>query len=329
MRRRDFIKGISGSAVSLPFSARAQQQPAMPVIGFLGSATSQSYAIRLRAFRQGLKETGYVEGQNVEIDYRWAEGQNNRLPALAAQLVQRRVTVLVAGGGTPTAVAAKAATATIPVDFAVATDPVAIGLVASLDRPGGNVTGVTNMNVEIGPKRLELLHELLPSVTLVAVLVNPANPVLAEPFVRGLEGPAGRLGLQLHVLNASTKDDIDTAFAELVQLRASALVIMPDVFFNSHVAQIATLAISHKVPTIYQYRPFVEAGGLISYGSDEPEYYRLVGIQAGKILRGEKPTDLPVVRSTKVELLINLKTAKALGLTVPLPLVGRADDVIE
>ena len=216
------------------------------------------------------------------------QGQNNRLPALAAQLVQRRVTVIVAGGGTPTAVAAKAATATIPVVFAVAVDPVAVGLVASLDRPGGNVTGVTNMNVEIGPKRLELLHELLPSVTIVAVLVNPANPVLAEPFVRGLQGAAGGLGLQLHVLNASTERDIDTAFAELVQLRAGALVIMPDVFFNTHLPKIATLAISHKVPAVYQYRPFVEAGGLISYGSDEPEYYRLVGIQAGKISQRRK-----------------------------------------
>ena len=328
MRRRDFIKFAGGVAAAWPLVARAQQ-PTMPVIGFLGSATPQSYATRLRAFRQGLKEAGYVEGQNVEIDYRWAEGQNNRLPALAAQLVQRHVAVLVAGGGTPTAIAAKAATATIPVDFAIAADPVAVGLVASLDRPGGNVTGVANMNAEIGPKRLELLHELLPSVTLVAVLTNPANPVLAEPFVRGLQGAAGGLGLRLHVLNARTERDIDTAFAELVQLRAGALVLMPDVFFNSHVAQIATLAIRHKVPTIYQYRPFVEAGGLISYGTNEPEYYRLVGIQAGKILKGEKPAELPVVRSTKVELLINLTTAKALGITIPLPLQGRADDVIE
>ena len=328
MRRRDFIKFAGGVAAAWPLVARAQQ-PTMPVIGFLGSATPQSYATRLRAFRQGLKEAGYVEGQNVEIDYRWAEGQNNRLPALAAQLAQRHVAVLVAGGGTPAAIAAKAATATIPVDFAIAADPVAVGLVASLDRPGGNVTGVANMNAEIGPKRLELLHELLPSVTLVAVLTNPANPVLAEPFVRGLQGAAGGLGLRLHVLNARTERDIDTAFAELVQLRAGALVLMPDVFFNSHVAQIATLAIRHKVPTIYQYRPFVEAGGLISYGTNEPEYYRLVGIQAGKILKGEKPAELPVVRSTKVELLINLTTAKALGITIPLPLQGRADDVIE
>ena len=312
MRRRDFIKAIVGAVAAWPLVARAQQTE-MPVIGFLGSATPQSYEMRLGAFRQGLKEIGYVEGQNVEIDYRWAEGQNDRLPILAAQLAQRRLAVLVAGGGTPTAMAAKSATATIQVDFAVAIDPVAVGLVASLDKPGGNVTGVTNMNEEIGPKRLELLHELLPLVTLVAVFVNPANPVLAGPFVRDLQGAAGRLGLQLHFLNASTERDIDTAFADLVQLQAGALVIMPDVFFNSHVAQIAALAISHKVPTIYQYRPFVEAGGLISYGSDELEYYRWVGIQAEKILKGEKPAELPVVRSTKVELIINLKTAKALG----------------
>ena len=328
MRRRDFIKAIVGAVVAWPLVARAQQTE-MPVIGFLGSATPQSYEMRLGAFRQGLKEIGYVEGQNVEIDYRWAEGQNNRLPILAAQLVQRRVAVLVAGGGTPTAMAAKGATATIPVDFAIAADPVAVGLVASLDKPGGNLTGVTNMNEEIGPKRLELLHELLPLVTLVAVFVNPANPVLAGPFVRDLQGAADRLGLQLHVLNANTERDIDTAFADLVQLRAGALVVMPDVFFNSHVVQIAALAISHKVPTIYQYRPFVEAGGLISYGSDELEYYRWVGIQAGKILKGEKPAELPVVRSTKVELIINLKTAKALGITIPLPLQGRADNMIE
>ncbi len=239
------------------------------------------------------------------------------------------MSVIVAGGGTPTAEAAKAATTTIPVDFAVAVDPVAAGLVASLDRPGGNITGVTNLNEEIGPKRLELLRELLPSIILVGVLVNPANPVLAEPFVRDLQTAAGKLGLRLHVLNASTEPDIDAAFAELVQLRAGALVIMPDVFFNSHVEKLAALAIRDAVPTIYQYRPFVVVGGLISYGTDEQEYYRLVGIQAGKILKGEKPAELPVVRSTKVELIINLKTAKALGITIPLPLQGRADDIIE
>jgi ABC-type uncharacterized transport system substrate-binding protein len=276
-----------------------------------------------------LKEAGYVEGQNVAIEYRWAEDQNNRLPVLAAELVHRQVNVIVAGGGTPTAVAAKAATATTPIVFEVATDPVKIGFVASLDRPGGNLTGVANLNVEVGPKRLELLHELLPSVTVIAVLVNPANPALSEPFVRSLQAAAHRLGLELHVLNASIDRDFDKVFAELIELRAGALVIGPDVFFNSHIEQIAALAIRHGVPAIYQYRPFVEAGGLLSYGSDETETFHLVGVYAGRVLKGEKPADLPVQQSTKVELIVNLKTAKALGLTIPPALVARADEVIE
>jgi putative ABC transport system substrate-binding protein len=327
MRRREIITLLGGAAV-WPLAARAQQ-PALPVVGFLGSASPDSYAIRLHAFRQGLKEAGYVEGQSVAIEYRWAEAQNNRLPALAADLVHRQVNVIVAGGGTPSAVAAKAATIAIPIVFAVATDPVKIGFVASLDKPGGNLTGVANLNVEVGPKRLELLHELLPSVTVVAVLVNPANPALFEPFVRSLQTAASGLRLDLHVVNASTERDLDTVFAALVQLRAGALVIGPDNFFNSHIEQIAALAIGHAVPAVYQYRPFVEAGGLLSYGSDEAETYRQVGIYAGRILKGEKPADLPIVQSTKVELIINLKTAKALGLTVPLSLLGRADEVIE
>jgi putative tryptophan/tyrosine transport system substrate-binding protein len=328
MRRRKFIALLGGAVVTWPIAGRAQQ-PAMPVVGFLSTASPDSYAIRLRAFRQGLKDAGYVEGQNVTIEYRWAEGQNDRLPALAADLVHRQVDAIVAGGGTPSAVAAKAATAAIPIVFEVATDPVKIGFVARLDKPGGNLTGVANLNVEIGPKRLELMHELLPSVTVIAVLVNPANPALFEPFVRSLQTAASGLGLELHVLNASTERDFDTAFAALVQLRAGALVIGPDTFFNSHIEQIAALAIGHAVPAVYQYRPFVEAGGLLSYGSDEAETYHQVGIYAGRILKGEKPADLPVVQSTKVELIINLKTAKALGLTIPLPLLGRADEVIE
>jgi putative ABC transport system substrate-binding protein len=328
MRRRDFITLLGGAAFVWPLAARAQQ-PAIPVVGFLSTASPDSYAIRLRAFRQGLKDAGYVEGQNVAIEYRWAEGQNNRLPVLAAELVHRQVDLIVAGGGTPSAVAAKAATAAIPIVFEVATDPVKIGFVARLDKPGGNLTGVANLNVEIGPKRLELMHELLPSVTVVAVLVNPANPALFEPFVRSLQTAASGLRLDLHVVNASTERDLDTVFAALVQLRAGALVIGPDNFFNSHIEQIAALAIGHAVPAVYQYRPFVEAGGLLSYGSDEAETYRQVGIYAGRILKGEKPADLPVVQSTKVELIINLKTAKALGLTIPLPLLGRADEVIE
>jgi putative ABC transport system substrate-binding protein len=328
MRRRDFITLFGGSALAWPLAARAQQ-PAIPVVGFLSTASPDSYAIRLRAFRQGLKDAGYVEGQNVTIEYRWAEGQNDRLPALAADLVHRQVDAIVAGGGTPSAVAAKAATAAIPIVFEVATDPVKIGFVARLDKPGGNLTGVANLNVEIGPKRLELMHELLPSVTVIAVLVNPANPALFEPFVRSLQTAASGLGLELHILNASTERELDTVFATLVQLKAGALVIGPDVFFNSHIEQIAALAIGHAVPAVYQYRPFVDAGGLLSYGSDEAETYHQVGIYAGRILKGEKPADLPVVQSTKVELIINLKTAKALGLAIPLPLLGRADEVIE
>jgi putative ABC transport system substrate-binding protein len=328
MKRRDFITLLGGASVAWPLAARAQQA-AMPVVGFLSSTSPDSYAIRLRAFRQGLKEAGYVEGQNLAIEYRWAEGQNNRLPVLAAELVHRQVDVIVAGGGTPCAVAAKAATGTIPIIVEVAVDPVAIGFVASLDKPGGNITGVTNLNVEIGPKRLELMHELLPSVTVIGVLVNPANPALFEPFVQSLEAAANRLGLELHVLNASTDRDFDPVFAALVQLKAGALVIGPDVFFNSHIEQIAALAFGHALPAVYQYRPFVEAGGLLSYGSDETETYHLVGAYTGRILKGEKPANLPVVQSTKVELIINLKTAKAFGLTIPLTLLGRADEVIE
>jgi putative ABC transport system substrate-binding protein len=328
MRRREFISLIGGAAAAWPLAAHAQQ-PATPVIGFLSSASPNLYVVRLRAFRQGLKESGYVEGQNVAIEYRWAEGQNNRLPALATELARRPVTVLVAGGGTPTAVAVKAATTTVPIVFAVAVDPVKAGLVASLIRPGGNMTGVTNLGVEVGPKRLELLRELFPTATTIAVLVNPANPALAEPFVRALLPVASTFGVQLHVLNASSDRDLDTVFATVGQLRASALLIMPDVFFTTRAEQLAARSLRYAVPAIYEYRPFTAAGGLVSYGSDEVEYYRLVGIYAGKILKGEKPANLPVVQSTKVELIINLKTAKALGLNVPQPLVGRADEVIE
>jgi putative ABC transport system substrate-binding protein len=328
MRRREFITLLGSVAAVWPFAAHAQQ-PAMPLIGFLGTASADQYAVRLRAFRQGLKETGYVEGQNVAIEYRWADGHNDRLPVFAAELVRRQVDVFVAGGGTPSAIAAKAATVNIPIIFELAIDPVANGLVASLDKPGGNATGVANLNVEVGPKRLELLHELLPLVTVVAVLVNPANPALSEPFVRILQAAAPRLGLELHVLHASTERDFDTVFAALIQLRAGALVIGPDVFFNSHIEQVAALTIRHAMPTIYQYRPFVEAGGLLSYGSDETETYHLVGVYAGRVLKGEKPADLPVQQSTKVQLIVNLKTAKALDLTVPPALLARADEVIE
>jgi putative tryptophan/tyrosine transport system substrate-binding protein len=328
MQRREFITLLGGAAAAWPLAVRAQQ-PTMPVVGFLGSASPDQYAIRMRAFRQGLKEAGYVEGQNVAIEYRWAEGQNNRLPVLAAELVQRQVAVIVAGGGTASAVAAKAATATMPIVFAVAVDPVKIGLVLSLNRPGGNLTGITDLNAEVGPKRLELLRELIPTATIIALLVNPTNPILAETFTRALKAAASTLGLQLHVLQASTERDFDPVFAALVQLRADALVIMPDNFFNARSEQLAALTLRHAVPAIFEYRPFVAAGGLISYGSNEMEYYRLLGAYTGRVLKGEKPADLPVVQSTKVELIINLKTAKTLGITVPLPLSGRADEMIE
>ncbi len=328
MRRRDFITLLCAAAAAWPLAPRAQQ-PGMPVIGFLGSTSPEVYAVRLRAFGQGLKEEGYIEGQNVAIEYRWAEGHNDRLPMLAAELVRRRVTMIAAGGGTPSAVAAKAATATIPIAFEVAVDPVEVGLVASLNRPGGNVTGVTNMNVEVALKRLELLRELIPTATNVVVLVNPTNPALTEQFLRDLQTAAPHLGVQLHVLHASTERDFDRVFSTLGQLRADALVIGPDQLFSFTAERLAALALRHAIPAIYLYRPFVRAGGLMSYGADETESHRLFGICAGKILHGEKPGDLPVQRSTKVELIINLKTAKALGLTVPLSLLGRADEVIE
>jgi putative ABC transport system substrate-binding protein len=326
MKRRQFITVLGGAAV-WPLAARAQQS-AMPVIGFLGSASAGPYARMMAAFRQGLNETGYVEGRNVAIEYRWAEGQNDRLPALAADLVRRQVTV-IATTGTPETLAAKAATATIPIVFQVGIEPVQVGLVASLSRPGGNLTGVTNLNVEVGPKRLELLKELVPTATLMALLVNPTSPILTESTTKDALAAARTLGVQLHVLHASTERDIDDAFAALVQLRAGALVIGSDVFFNSRREQLAALALRHAVPAIFQYREFAVAGGLMSYGANFTESYRQVGVYTGRVLKGEKPSDLPVHQSTKVELIINLKTAKALGITLPLTLLGRADEVIE
>ncbi len=327
MKRREFI-ALLGGAIAIWQLAAYAQQSAMPVIGFLSSTSPEVYAVRLRAFGQGLKEEGYIEGQNVAVEYRWAGDHDDRLPALAAELVHRQVTVIVASG-TSSVVVAKAATATIPIVFGVAVDPVEVGLVSSLNRPGGNLTGVTNLNFEVAPKRLELLRELMPTATTVGVLVNPTRPALTEQFMRDLQAAAPGLGMQLHILHASTEGDLDTAFAALGQLRADALVIAPDSFFYAHLEQLGALALRHAMPAIHVYHHFVRAGGLMSYGSSETEYYRLVGVYAGKILKGEKPGDLPVQRSTKVELIINLKTAKALGLTVPLSLLGRADEVIE
>ena len=325
LRRRQFIILLGGAAAAWPLAARAQQ-PAMPVIGFLNSASPDGYAPMVAAFRQGLKETGYIEGQNVAIEYRWAGGQYDRVPALAAELVRRQVAVIVANS--PGVQAVKAAITTIPIVFTTASDPVQIGLVASLSRPGGNVTGVTQLYVEVMPKRLELAHELVPTATIIAALVNPTHPN-AETIARDLQAAARILGVQLHVLHASTERDLDTVFATLAQLRAGALVIGTDALFNSRSEQLAVLTLRHEVPAIYQFREFVLSGGLASFGTTVVDTYRRLGVYTGRILKGEKPADLPVQQATKLDLIINMKTAKALGITVPLPLVGRADEVIE
>jgi putative tryptophan/tyrosine transport system substrate-binding protein len=324
MRRRKFITLIGGTAAAWPLAARAQQR-AMPVIGFLSSTSSQAYATRLPAFAQGLKEEGYIEGKNVATEYRWATGHDDQLRVLAAELVHRPVTV-IAAGGSPASVAAKAATATIPIVFETASDPVTLGLVASLNRPGGNLTGVTNLNVEVAQKRLELLRELLPAATIVAVLVDPSAPTITEQFIRDLQATAPAIGMQLHVLHASTDRDLDTVFAAL---RADALVVGPYLSFQTRMEQLVALSLRHAVPAIFTLRKYVAAGGLMSYGANEAEIYRLVGIYTGKILKGANAGDLPVQRATKVELTINLKTAKALGIAVPLALSGRADELIE
>ena len=327
MRRREFIT-LLGGAAAWPLAARAQQS-GMPVIGLLGSATPDWYANRLRAFREGLGETGYVEGRNVTIDYRWAEGQYARFPELAADLVRRGVNVIAVPGSGTGALAAKAATTTIPIVFRIAADPVEVGLVASLARPGGSLTGVTTLGVEVGPKQLALLHEVVPAATVFALLVNPTNPALAETQSRVLPAAARSLGLSLHVLNASTDRDFDAVFASLAELRAGALVIGVDAFFNSRSDRLAALAARHAVPTVSAYQEFTAAGGLMSYGGSIVASSRQAGVYAGRILKGEKPADLPVMQSTKVNLIINLRTAKTLGLNVPITLQAAADEVIE
>ena len=326
MRRREFVT-LLGGAAAWPLAAYAQQV-AMPLVGFLNAASPQPYARMLSAFLKGLGETGYIEDHNVKIEYRWAKGDVNLLPALAADLVHRKAAV-IAATGTPAALAAKAATATIPIVFETGSDPIQLGLIASLSRPGGNVTGITQLGVEVAPKRLEVLNELVPTAKIIALLIDPTDPV-SEKTRQGVQAAAQRLGLELHVLNVSTERDLDTVFAKLVPLRAGGLVISGGQFFNSRGKELASRALQHAVPTIFPYRDVAaDAGGLMSYGASLTDAYRLAGIYTGRVLKGENPADLPVQQATKVELIINLETAKTLGITVPLPLIGRADEIIE
>jgi len=326
MKRREFVT-LLGGAAAWPLAAYAQQA-AMPLIGFLNAASPQPYARMLSAFLKGLGERGYIEDHNVKIEYRWAKGDVNLLPALAADLVHRKAAV-IAATGTPAALAAKAATATIPIVFETGSDPIQLGLIASLSRPGGNVTGITQLGVEVAPKRLEVLNELVPMAKIIALLIDPTDPV-SEKTRQGVQAAAQRLGLELHVLNVSTERDLDTVFAKLVPLRAGGLVISGGQFFNSRGKELASRALQHAVPTIFPYRDVAaDAGGLMSYGASLTDAYRLAGIYTGRVLKGENPADLPVQQATKVELIINLETAKTLGITVPLPLIGRADEIIE
>jgi putative tryptophan/tyrosine transport system substrate-binding protein len=327
MKRREFITLLGGAVVVAWSPATRAQQPAMPVIGFLNGASPDGYARMVAAFRQGLKETGYVEGQNVSIEYRWAEGHYERLPDMAADLVRRQVSV-IAATSTPANLVAKAATNTIPIVFTAGSDPVQLGLVASLGRPSGNVTGATQLTGEVAPKRVELAHELYPMAPLIALLLNPRNPS-TDNVTTASRTAAVTLGVQLNVLHASTEAELHDAFATFLQKRAAALVIAGDAFFNSHAELMAALAIRYLVPAIYEDHQFVEAGGLASYGGSITDSYRLAGVYTGRILKGEKPANLPVQQSTKVELIINLQAAKALGLTVPSALLARADEVIE
>jgi putative ABC transport system substrate-binding protein len=324
MRRREFITLLGGAAV-WPLAARAQQRT-MPVVGFLHPSSPDAY--RLRAFRQGLKDAGFTEGDNVIIEYRWADDQIDRLPALAADLVQRQVAV-IAAGAIPSVRAAKAATTTIPIVFVLAEDPVRLGVVTSLARPGGNLTGINFFSTELAAKRLELLRELVPGVARVAVLVNPANATTAESTLRGMEPAAGALGLQIQVLNASTIREIDAVFATLASGRPDAIVVGTDTFLIDRRVQLALQAMLHKLPAIYPVRDFAEVGGLMSYGASLGDAYRHVGVYTGRILKGAKPADLPVVQSSKFELVINASTARMLGLTVPPTLLATADEVIE
>jgi putative tryptophan/tyrosine transport system substrate-binding protein len=323
--RREFITLIGGAVAAWPLAARAQQ-PGLPVVGWLNSGRPDLDTYLVRAFRQGLKEIDYVEGQNVTIEYRWAHGKYDRMPAMAVELVRDQVAVIVAD--TPGVLAAKAATTTIPIVFAIAGDPVTASLVASMNRPGGNLTGQASLNVQMGPKRLELLHEMVPAAAVIALLVNPTNPNAAT-ISSEAKAAARTLGLQLHIVHASTEREFDAVFADLAQLRAGGLAISTDPFFTNQSEQLGALALRHAMPAIYQYPVFAAAGGLMSYGGSITDNFRLLGIYTGRILNGEKPADLPVQQSAKIELIINLKTAKALGLDVPPTLLARADKVIE
>jgi putative ABC transport system substrate-binding protein len=326
MRRREFISLIGGVAATWPLAVQAQQ-PAMPVVGFVNAASSDPYARMLSAFLKGLSETSYIEDQNVKIEYRWAQGEVDRLPALVADLVHRDVAV-IAATGTPAALAAKAATTTIPIVFETGSDPVQLGLVTSLNRPSGNVTGVAQLATEVAPKRLELLHEMIPKARIIALLADPTDRAIFENTTRGVKAAARSLGLELHVLNVSTDGDLDAVFPKLIELRAGGLVISGGQFFNSRSKQLAATALRYAVPTISPYVD-LEADGLMSYGTSITDAYRLAGVYTGRVLKGEKPADLPVQQATKLELIINLKTAKALGITVPMSLIGRADEIIE
>jgi ABC-type uncharacterized transport system substrate-binding protein len=325
MKRREFISLLGGTAVAWPLAARAQQ-PVMPVVGFLHPSSPDAY--RLGAFRQGLKDAGFTEGENVTIEYRWADDQIDRLPALAADLVQRRVAV-IAAGAIPSVRAAKTATTTIPIVFVLAEDPVRLGVVTSLARPGGNLTGINFLSTELAAKRLELLRELVPSAARVAVLVNPANSTTAESTLRGMEPAARAMGLQIQVLNASSSREIDAVFATLASERPDAIVVGTDTFLIDRRDQLALQAMLHKLPATYPVRDFAEVGGLMSYGASLGDAYRHVGVYTGRILKGAKPADLPVVQSSKFELVINAQTARMLDLTVPPQLLARADEVIE
>jgi putative ABC transport system substrate-binding protein len=327
VKRREFI-ALAGGAAAWPVVGRAQVTAKHPVIGYLGAASPEQWAGRLQAFRQGMSETGYVESKNVTIEYRWADGRPERLGALAAELVAREVTAMVTPGSAPAALAAKQATGTIPVIFETGADPVAAGLVSSLNRPGGNLTGVTALSFELGPKRLELLHEMVPAAKDVALLVNPAGSS-AEKLTAEVQAAARALNLQLHVVPVRSDGDFEAAFATIAQSRIGALMTNPDPFLNSRGDQLAALTLRHRVPAALHFRAFAEAGGLLSYGGSISDSHRLLGVLTGRVLKGEKPNDLPVMQATKVELIINLKTATAFGLTVPATLLARADEVIE